>query len=51
LYVITSESNQRTVSFREDAIGKQFSGTINPGRAAMLLVGNTGETIAAYNWQ
>jgi len=51
LYVITSESNQRAVSFRDDPSGQQFSGTIDPGRAALLLVGNTGEIIAAYNWQ
>lgn len=51
LYVLTSESNQSEVSFRDQVSGKSFSGTLEPGRAAILLVGNDGDVIAAYNWK
>jgi Beta-galactosidase len=50
LYVITSESNQAAVSFTDARSGKSFSGTLPPGRAALLLVGESGKLLATYNW-
>jgi hypothetical protein len=50
LYVITSESNQQPVNFTDARSGKQFSGTLPSGEAAMLLVGSDGRLLAAYNW-
>jgi hypothetical protein len=50
LYVVTSESNQTAVSFQDARSGKSFSGTLAPGRAALLLVGESGDLIATYNW-
>jgi len=50
LYVLTSESNQTDVSFRDQSSGKSFSGSLEPNRSAMLLVGNDGALIASYNW-
>jgi hypothetical protein len=52
LYVLTSESDRRTdVSFRDEASGKQFSGNLEPGRAALLVVSDDGSLAATYNWQ
>jgi hypothetical protein len=51
LYVLTSESNQSEVSFHDQTSGKSFSGTLEPGHAAMLLVGNGGDVIDSYNWK
>jgi len=51
LYVLTSESSGSEVSFTDVASGKNFSGTLEPGRAALLLVGNDGRVIASYNWR
>jgi glycosyl hydrolase family 42 (putative beta-galactosidase) len=51
LYVLTSESNQRAdISFRDQATGKQFSGKLDSGRAALLLVSDDGSLLASYNW-
>jgi hypothetical protein len=50
LYVITSESNQMQVSFRDTRSGKTFSETLSPGRASLLLVGTGGDVLARYNW-
>ena len=50
LYVLTSESEQLSVSFRDLRSGKQFAGTLDPSRAAMLLVGEDGALLASYNW-
>lgn len=50
LYVLTSESNQSAVSFMDTRSGKSFAGRLQPGRAALLLVEETGKVIAAYNW-
>jgi hypothetical protein len=38
------------VSFRDQASGKQFTGRLEPGRAALLLVGEGGDILAAWNW-
>jgi Beta-galactosidase len=50
LYVITSESNQTQVLFRDARSGKTFSETLSPGRASLLLVGTGGEVLARYHW-
>jgi hypothetical protein len=51
LYVLTSESAEELeVSFRDRASGKQLSGPLEPGRAAMLIVGEDGAVRASYNW-
>jgi len=50
LYVITSESNQTQVSFRDARSGRSFAETLAPGRASLLLVGTKGEVLARYNW-
>jgi hypothetical protein len=51
LYVLTSESNQRTISFVDQRSGKHFSGELAPGHAALLLIGDDGKQLAAYNWK
>ncbi len=51
MYVLTSESSQTEVSFRDRASGKEFAGRLDPGRAAMLLVGDDGSVLASYNWR
>jgi hypothetical protein len=50
LYVLTSESNQKEVNFRDSQSGKEFVGELEPGRAALLLVSLEGRLIASYNW-
>jgi hypothetical protein len=50
LYVITSESNQKQLSFTDTRSGKEFSGSLANGKAAILLVGTDGKLLAAYNW-
>lgn len=50
LYVITSESNQRAVFFRDRRSNKEFSAQLDPGRAALLLVSEDGSILASYNW-
>jgi hypothetical protein len=51
LYVLVSETGQKAVSFTDMKSGKQFYGTLEPGRSAMLLVGDDGATLATYNWK
>ena len=36
-------------AFRDAASGKVFSGEIEPGRAALLLIGRDGKLTASYN--
>ena len=50
LYVVASESSQEAVSFRDRTSGKEFAGRLEPGRAALLLVGEDGSLLASYNW-
>jgi hypothetical protein len=50
LYVLTSETNETGVSFRDVRSGKIFSGKLEPGRASLLLVGQDGSLIASYRW-
>ncbi|HYW46417.1 MAG TPA: beta-galactosidase [Bryobacteraceae bacterium] len=51
LYVLTSESARQDVSFRDQRSGKTFSGSLDAGRAALLLIGDDGAQLAAYNWR
>jgi hypothetical protein len=51
LYVLTSEASASEISFRDEISGKAFSGTLQHGRAALLLVGNDGRLVASYNWR
>ncbi len=50
LYVLTSESSSSGISFRDGRSGKEFTGRLEPGRAALLLVSDKGELLASYNW-
>ncbi len=50
LYVLTSESNQKAVEFRDARSGKDFSGQLENGRAALLLIDDKGKLISTYNW-
>jgi hypothetical protein len=51
LYVITSESSRPAdISFEDQRSRKQFSGRLDPGRAAILLVEENGNVSATYNW-
>jgi hypothetical protein len=50
LYVLMSESNQKAISFRDIRSGKDFSGQLENGRAALLLVSDEGKLITTYNW-
>jgi len=50
LYVLTSETETTTVSFTDTRSGKLFSGRLEAGRAALLLVGEHGDLIVRYRW-
>jgi hypothetical protein len=50
LYVLTSETSETELSFRDTRSGKTFSGRLEPGRASLLLVGQDGSLIASYRW-
>ena len=50
LYVLTSESDRTEVSFRDRTSGKQFIGKLQPGNAALLLIGDGGDILASWNW-
>jgi hypothetical protein len=50
LYVLTSQSGQAEVSFRDAASGRTITGQVQPGNAAMLLIGESGEILASWNW-
>jgi hypothetical protein len=50
LYVLTSESSRDSLAFRDQASGREFSGRLAPGRAALLLVAKSGQLVASYNW-
>ncbi|MGH9567461.1 MAG: hypothetical protein ACRD4I_15875, partial [Candidatus Angelobacter sp.] len=50
LYVLTSETNETSISFRDKKSGQHFSGQLEPGRAALLLVGEDGTLITSYGW-
>jgi Beta-galactosidase len=50
LYTVTSESGNPQISFRDERSGKEFSGHLEPGRGALLLIGERGDLLASYNW-
>jgi hypothetical protein len=50
LYALTSESSQKAVEFRDVRSGKDFSGQLENGRAALLLIDDEGNLITSYNW-
>ena len=50
LYVLTSETNETAISFRDKRSGRTFSGQLDPGRAAVLLIGEDGTLITSYGW-
>jgi hypothetical protein len=50
LYVMTSEAPASEISFRDARSGKSFTGKLDAGRAALLLVSDQGEVRASYNW-
>ena len=50
LYVLTSETQERTVTFRDNRSGKEFSSELAAGHAALLLVGIDGRVLASYHW-
>jgi Beta-galactosidase len=50
MYVITSESNQPQVAFTDVRSGKRLAGRLEPGSAAIVLVGTDGNILASWNW-
>jgi hypothetical protein len=50
LYVLTSESSQKAIEFHDVRSGKNFSGQLENGRAALLLIDNQGKLVTTYNW-
>ncbi|MCX6637140.1 MAG: hypothetical protein NT090_18955, partial [Acidobacteria bacterium] len=49
LYVLTSEVESKAVArFRDLASGRDFQVTLEPGRAALLLVHRDGKVAASY---
>jgi hypothetical protein len=50
LYVLTSEAPTQDVSFTDTRSSKTFSGRLEVGHAALLLVGEHGDLIANYRW-
>ncbi len=50
LYVLASETETATVAWTDTASGKTFHGTLDAGRAALLLVNDRGELVASYGW-
>ncbi len=51
LYTVVVEgSSPTTVGFRDAASGKELSGLVDAGRAAMVLVTKTGGVAASYGW-
>jgi hypothetical protein len=50
LYVLASETSETAVSFRDQRSGRTFTGTLDPGHAALLLVGEDGTLITNYRW-
>jgi hypothetical protein len=51
LYVLTSESNLNEISLHDVRSDHDFSGRLNPGRAALLLVSTDGKLLSSYNWR
>ena len=51
LYVLTSETGRRTVSFEDRRSRKTFTTMLESGRAAIVMVGVDGTLIASYHWK
>lgn len=51
LYVLTSETATMSVSFHDARSGKEFTGMLDAGRAALLLVDEKGALVTSYGWQ
>ena len=51
LYVLSSETERRTVSFEDRRSGKTFATVMEPGRGAIVMVGVDGKMIASYHWK
>ena len=50
LYVLASETGTAPVAWTDAASGKAFHGTLDAGRAALLLVNDRGDLLASYGW-
>ena len=50
LYVLTSETATKRVSFKDLRSGRTFAGTLDAGHAALLLINEQGELVANYRW-
>ncbi len=50
LYVLTSETDTTTISFTDSRSGKTFKGTLDAGRAALLLIDEKGRLVTDYEW-
>lgn len=50
LYVITSESNERRIAFKDERSGHTFAGILEPGGSAILMVSAEGTVLASYHW-
>ena len=50
LYALTNESATEQVTFTDTRSGKTFSGPLEGGHAALLLVGEHGDLLASYRW-
>src|ERR1017187_2889371 len=51
LYVLTSETERRSVSFQDRRSRKTFTTVLDPGRGAILMVGVDGDIVASYHWK
>jgi hypothetical protein len=51
LYVLTSETEPKTVSFHDVRSGKDFSTELDAGRAALVMIGTNGKVLAGYRWK
>ena len=51
LYVLTSETETSPVSFTDTRSGKTFSGRLEAGRAALLLIGEHGDLVTSFGWR
>jgi hypothetical protein len=50
LYVLTSETDHTAISFHDQRSSKDISGQLQPGHAALLLIGQDGTVITSYGW-
>lgn len=50
LYVVSNNSDQPDISFRDTRSDRAFSSRLEPRRTALLLIGEKGDILASYNW-